>query len=115
MNCFGDLPLAKLALQKAVAIFETTDAREHRSLFPVAFYGGLNGSCSLWERAGLGDVSLKLLKALHLSFNEVEESSAVYHEVMQHFGFRGERHVYAPQSFLIRYPENQQQQIVMIT
>jgi hypothetical protein len=98
---YGDISLVRTALLKLCTIFECNDARLDPSLFPCAYYTGLAWT-NPWIRAiGLGDLSLRLLRALHITSAEVVASAAIYNGVVQYFGFTGETHCYATESYLI--------------
>jgi hypothetical protein len=77
------------------------DPRTDSTVYAGAVWGGLNATHSFMSQAGLGDLSLRLLKAVHMTFQEVDESAEVYHAVCQFFGWRGATHTWAERPFHI--------------
>ena len=60
-----------------------------------------NNSNSIFKRAGLGDVTLRLLKAQHLAFSEVEETASVLLKWSAALGWKGKTRCYGQMSTLI--------------
>ena len=85
INKYGDIGLAREWLEKLCDVYEGMDSRTDPTVFASAYYGGLAMSHSFLSRAGLGDLSLRFCKALHLTFDEVAATAAAYHGVMQFF------------------------------
>jgi hypothetical protein len=123
-------------------VFENLDVRSDPSLFSAGYFGTfwpvnehavvtvcramsaagtLNMTHTLIRRAGLSDLCLRLVNAMHLrsvvcvftatssltllwvtSFDEVEATAAVFDSIVGHvFGFVGEKHCWVQQPFLI--------------
>ena len=102
LNVFGDIELTRKWLLKVCEIYEgMEDPRAVPTIFSCAYYGGLNLTHSFLKSAGLGDLSLRLLKALHLSFTEVEASAETYHGVMRFFAWTGKTHNWCTNAFLV--------------
>ena len=65
-----------------IAIHEQHDGRTRPSLIQGLAAGSFNASHSLLKQAGLSHLVIRLMRAMHTTFDEIEATSEVYYKVM---------------------------------
>jgi hypothetical protein len=82
---YGDLSLARAYFTKIAEWFESMDVRTDPTFYAPIYYCILTVSSSYVRWAGLEDLVLRLVKACHCGFSEVEETTEMYFSVMKFF------------------------------
>ena len=77
---YGELDLARTWLEKMIAIHEKYDCRSRPSLIEGINVGSLNASHSLFKYAGLSHLVIRLMRAMHTTFNEIDATSELYYK-----------------------------------
>jgi hypothetical protein len=99
LNVYGDIACCRDWMLKVCEIFEgIEDPRTDPSVFAGAVWGGMNASSCI-VRAVCPDLSLRLLKAVRMTFSEVDESAEAYHAVTKFFGWAGKTHTWAEKPY----------------
>jgi hypothetical protein len=101
LGAHGDIAVCRRWFTKMCECFEGMDARTQPGAFIGACMGGLNCTNSYFAKAGLGDLSLRLMKATYNTYDEVTASAEAYNGVMQFFSWTGKRHTYFTQAFSV--------------
>ena len=108
LHRFGDTRQARNWLQKMCVVFESTDARTDESIMHGAWFGGLNLTHPIFHAAGMSDMCLRLMKAIHATFSTAEEACKAYSTVMKFWTWEGETHVWCPDNFFVSQMKRRQ-------
>ena len=91
---YGDVALARKWTLRSIGIMENMDIRTDPSMFAPGYFGSLAMTNSFMMKAGLGDLVLRYMKAVHLTFSEVDDTAETFYAFTKFFGFVGETHKY---------------------
>ena len=99
---YGDIAAARKWLAKSATIFEGNDWRKDPTLLLHGGYGSYSFTNSYLHQAGLKHEVLRLMKARHVTFTEVEASAEVSDPVCgKLLGFVSDTHEYGQMNELI--------------
>ena len=79
---YGEVDLCRIWLEKLIAIYEQHDFRSRPSLLQGLGIGLLNATHSLYNSAGLSNLVVRLMRAMHCTFDEIETTSEAYYKVI---------------------------------
>ena len=99
---FGEVELAKTWLLKMIKIHEQHDGRSRPNLAMNMLCGSLNSTHSLFKRAGLSHLVVRLMRAMHTTFDEIEATSSTLHaSILRGFAWETDKYSQCSQSFWV--------------